>query len=722
MRISRRWRPLRQRTARPYQNMCASTSNRLNSPRAIWYCWEVALAALVGLGLSGCAAVSVMDATPREYVARRRGDILSTDNVSDDTRQALNVIAFTPEHCAKQLVHCLEALKQTTGLNEERRLAAQAELDLQRAITLSTATSAGSLSSSALDAYLQSAQLAYAYLFLTPRTVGQRALETRQSQVSEFYNYAVQRSVSYLVASLPDSKSAWRSVNAAGWTIQRPKSDVHFGPEESEPARLLPAAGLSFKGLRNIYQRDGFGATFVAEAATPAADKNNPVVPWRDATYASLSAMLVFPGSKVDDALESREVQILGLDPYRSRAVRIGAAEVPIAANYTAPYGVWLARSRFERQSLRSLFGKMGGLKKPAVILMRPFDPNRLTVVMIHGLASSPDAWIDLGNELMGDEYLRDRYQVWEVYYPTSAPLAINLAQIRGALAATIAHVDPQGSALATHNMILIGHSMGGVLARLLVSSSSDQLWHVIPVRANLDEADRERLHEELKPYVEFAPMPQVSRVIFLAAPHRGTPFARNHIARLARRIIGLPAAVLQENRNLAEALKEALPVGFWEHLPNSIDNLSDTNAFITAAAQLRMAPTVRFHTIVGVHRLGGPLELSTDGVVPYWSSHLPGAESELAVGWWHNVQESPQAIVELRRILQLHADSLPVGARPRPVSGVRSTAGTLGDPLTNGGGIDPTGSATRVCRSVSECDCASARMSMTSQLIGEWP
>jgi len=40
--------------------------------------------------------------------------------------------------------------------------------------------------------------------------------------------------------------------------------------------------------------------------------------------------------------------------------------------------------------------------------------------------------------------------------------------------------------------------------------------------------------------------------------------------------------------------------------------------------------------------------------VVPYRSAHLDGADSELAIPSWHSVQETPAAILELRRILRL--------------------------------------------------------------------
>jgi len=292
------------------------------------------------------------------------------------------------------------------------------------------------------------------------------------------------------------------------------------------------------------------------------------------------------------------------------------------------------------------------------VLLMQPYDPDRLVVVMLHGLASSPEAWINVANEVMGDEELRRNYQIWEVYYPTNAPVAVNLANIRKALDATLRHYDPGGQARASHDMTLVGHSMGGVIARLLVSSSGDRLWSLLPPRPNLPEARRARFRERLSRYLQFTPMPQVDRAVFLASPHRGTPYAQHRLARWIGNLIRLPVGVLKEVASLTELVKSDGDEGSNNapllRIPNSIDNLSDTDPFIVAAADLPISPRVRYHTIVGLYKEHGPLQDSSDGLVPYRSAHLDGADSELVIPSWHSVQETPAAILELRRILRL--------------------------------------------------------------------
>ncbi|MFC5741535.1 esterase/lipase family protein [Dyella tabacisoli] len=615
-----------------------------------WIARYIVLAML--LCLNACAIVDVSHVKTHEYVNGRRNDVIATGRSSDWTVQSLNVVALTADSCGKAFPACVETLAHSPGLDDEQRLSALAELWLGQAIKSERADRDAIMDDQTFDAYLKAARYAYAYIFLTKRQPAERVFEFRQEQVIGFYNLSVQRTLARLFVELPKLDPQWMQTSLAGWTILRPQSDVERAGLAGVPTELIPASSLRFKGLRNVYRRDGFGSEFVT-VTPPAAPADD--VPWREPECASITGALVFDGATLDEVLESKHVQLLARDPYRDETISVGARTVPLAANFTAAYGVFMARSGFASQSIRSLFGREGGLKKPRILLMQPYDPDRLTVVMLHGLASSPEAWINVSNEVMGDENLRRNYQVWEVYYPTNAPIAVNLAGIRKALDATFKHFDPSGQARASNHVVLVGHSMGGVIARLLVSSSGDRLWSVVPERANLSPAKQARLREHLARYLQFTPMPEVSRAIFLASPHRGTPVAQQRLARWIGNLIRLPANVLKEVASLSDLLKDDSTKGSLIRVPNSVDNLSDTDPFIMAAADLPISAAVRYHTIVGVYKSTGPLSSSSDGVVPYSSAHLDGADSELAIPSWHSVQETPAAILELRRILRLH-------------------------------------------------------------------
>jgi len=611
------------------------------------------------LCLNACAMVEVSRVKHNDYANERRADVIGAARLSDGTVQALNVVALTADSCQREFVGCTDTVAQSPGLTDEQRLSALSELWMGRAIDGDHANDRTPMDAATLNAYLESARYAYAYLFYTERPLAARAFDLRQVQVIGFYNYAVQRAVSRFFETLPQLGRQWTRTELAGWTVLRPETDLRLADDARAPAELIPAAGLRFRGLRNVYRRDGFGSDFVAVAPPHAAGND---VAWRDPDYVSMTGALMFDGDTLAEVLATWQVQLVVRDPYRDDTLTIAGRSVPLGANFTAAYGVWLARSGFASQSIRSLLGREGGIQTPRVLLMQPYDPNRLVVVMLHGLASSPEAWINVANEVMGDEELRRNYQVWEVYYPTNAPVAINLANIRKALDATLHHYDPAGTARASRDMTLIGHSMGGVIARLLVSSSGDKLWELIPLRPNLSAAKRARFRARLSRYLQFTPMPQVDRAVFLASPHRGTPYAQHRLARWIGNLIRLPVGVLKEMASLTELIKTDGDEGNNAPLlriPNSIDNLGDTDPFIIASAGLPISPRVHYHTIVGVYKSKGPLQDSSDGVVPYKSAHLDGADSELAIPSWHSVQETPAAILELRRILRLQLETV---------------------------------------------------------------
>lgn len=333
------------------------------------------------------------------------------------------------------------------------------------------------------------------------------------------------------------------------------------------------------------------------------------------------------------------------------------ACRWPLAANFTAGYGLWLARSGFSSQSIRILLGRDPSMARPHLYMMQPYDPKRRVILMIHGLASSPEAWVNVANEIVGDARLRAEFQVWQVFYPTNVPIALNHAGIRRAVDDVLQHFDPQKSAAASRDMVVIGHSMGGVIAHMLVSSTRGGMFKELLADRGLSPARRKRLQARLGPIVDFEPMPAVRRAIFIAAPHRGTPLAGGRIGRWMAGTIRLPLTVLQ---SFADVLQDDVPGLQRPHggplrVPNGLDNLREDDRFMQAAGKLPISPQVQYHSIIARTSAEGALDQSDDGLVPYRSAHLPGAASEKVIVSGHSVQESAAAILELRRIL--HAD-----------------------------------------------------------------
>ncbi|HEY7213887.1 MAG TPA: alpha/beta hydrolase, partial [Thermoanaerobaculia bacterium] len=534
-------------------------------------------------------------------------------------------------------------------------LAAAAELWLAAALARDQAGHGES--SPALDAYLEAARASYAYLFYTARNPGERALEDRQRQVRDFYNYATERAAALFIAQkLAEGRTgtAWDpTLRTRSWQLQLGFTDVRL-PQGRPLQELVAASRLSFGGLRNAYRRDGFGAEFVAVAADA---KEEQTI--REAGYVAASVVLRFPGDSLAEVLAARQATLEAYDSSRHESVSLRGAEVRLAANFTAPYALWLERSKFDREAKRALFGRTEQLVQPRVYLMQPYDPDRLTVVLIHGLASSPEAWIDLANELMGDEEIRRRYQVWEVFYPTSVPISYSRQAILQALEETLARFDPGRTAAASRNMVLVGHSMGGVIARLLVLDAGDDLWRALLGR--VPDGEQKRRLAVLAPYLDLKPMPEVGRAVFLASPHRGAPKAGSWLGRLGSRLIRLPASLMAVAGEIADALEgEALAADAVNVRigPDSVDFLSDRRPYLAITSQRPIAPWVTYHSIIACADPKASEAACSDGMVPYSSAHLEGAASELRVTSGHSVQETPEAILELRRILHLHLET----------------------------------------------------------------
>ena len=132
----------------------------------------------------------------------------------------------------------------------------------------------------------------------------------------------------------------------------------------------------------------------------------------------TVTALIRFPGETLAEVLSTSELVVAAYDPYQNAQVDVHEQDVPLAANFTAGYGLWLARSGFARQSFRSCFGSERGIDHPHLYLMQPYDPNKRILLMVHGLASSPEAWVNVANELMGDEELRQAFSDLAVLLP----------------------------------------------------------------------------------------------------------------------------------------------------------------------------------------------------------------------------------------------------------------------------------------------------------------
>ncbi len=244
--------------------------------------------------------------------------------------------------------------------------------------------------------------------------------------------------------------------------------------------------------------------------------------------------------------------------------------------------------------------------------------------------------WTPLVMDLLADEAIRSRYQIWFFYYPTGQPVPLSALQLREALDAAVAAHGP------VKPMVLVGHSMGGILSRAQVSRVGlAEAEGMVPGVAELPEDSLVRRA------LVFEPRADVGRAVFLFTPHRGSRLASNSLGAWGVRLIRLPDTLINE----VDGLLETLAGQYGGRLPTSIQGLSPDSRFLRALDDTK--PVVPTHTVLG-DRGRGELWTSSDGVVPYTSAHLPIAESELVVPAGHGGFDHPQAVAELKRILKL--------------------------------------------------------------------
>jgi pimeloyl-ACP methyl ester carboxylesterase len=333
----------------------------------------------------------------------------------------------------------------------------------------------------------------------------------------------------------------------------------------------------------------------------------------------------------------------------------VGNRRVPLEIETTATLAYALAESPIWEQEISHFFDNLGvkGAPRAPLMLGAPYRPGRIPVVLVHGTASSVGRWAELLNRMVNDGRIRERYQFWFFTYETGNPIGYSAMLLREALENTVRRLDPDGQDPELQRMVVIGHSQGGLLTKLLVIHSGSRLYDASFTRPLGDLDVSENTRELLRRTRFVEPLPFVQRVIFLATPHRGSFLTMTRISDWIAGFIKLPFAVVGATTDLLTHNRDAM-VDPGTRTATSLDQMNPRNTFLQALASIPVAPGIHAHSIIAV-KGDGPVEEGDDGVVKYVSAHIDGVESELVVHSDHSVQWAPEAIEEVRRILLLH-------------------------------------------------------------------
>ncbi len=639
--------------------------------------------------LGGCQVVSVKKQALNVTIANERANILTQSKLSEASLNVLSMTGSQADKCENNPDKCIADITKITQVQDEQLYSTASELYLAKAMELdkTSACTVSKLSKfeseekrknnkeiyeACLDQEIvmldKSIRYGYAYLFTTKRKPQDRIFDNRQVQVRDFYNQALAKMISSYSARHKDKRV--KPVIKIGDSNYQIDYSNYPELENKKLTGLMSSYGLNFSGLRSINRRDGFGSEFVA--ILPNSDEeteNKYIIDPLNYHYKSgvnpnihqpqyLSVTITAEpekGETVDQILHGPNFKLKIFDPYRVDHTRLANKDYPLAANFSAPYGLWLAENNLGKAAYLTLIDRDNRLTMPHLYMLEPYNPNKKVIVLVHGLASSPEAWIRLTNDMMGDPVIREHYQVWQIFYSTNMPILESRFQIYAIITQTFDMIGADAS--ASKDAVLIGHSMGGIISRLLVSDANltQDALKMMNSRKALQVSKNKIFQERLI----IKPIPNFTRAIFLSSPHRGTEFADLWFTRLARKIIKLPGAFLGA---VADSVEDKdVNIG---HLIDGIGNglvqngpsdLSKNSKFTELTENVMPYKGMIYHSIIGNNTKSNDPNIISDGIVPYKSAHLDGAASEKIIHGGHSIQETPEAVLELRRILRLH-------------------------------------------------------------------
>jgi pimeloyl-ACP methyl ester carboxylesterase len=603
-----------------------------------------AIPCLLWIALTGCLDVRARDARLRNAINDHweRVEAIRGLNVSFDTGGVLARTGLLtqaqqdPARAARLLESRLETDDEPNG-----RLAL-AELSYHVAVALQSTSLMESLAW-----YRDAASLAA--LTLADST------GVRTGAALEIHNSALARLIRIAHAKDILQGRNWREVLAAQGIMVHSSTDF-LAPDRIADLRV--AGDYRVEGMDHIYRGNGLGVPLVAHRfaeASGSSDPRNQFFP-REMRVAATAVMTPTSSSRQGQWTRGQAALVL-YDPFRDHSHDAGQKAVVLAFDRTTPMAVQMARRDLVTLEWTGLFEsdfERAGVDS-GLYMLHPYEPGKIPVVFVHGLVSSPRAWLQTINEFRNSPEFASRYQFWVFLYPTGKPIPTSAARLRDALAQAREIFDPGAADTAFDRMVLIGHSMGGLLSKMMVQDSNLTLWNaVITVPHDQFKAPPE-LQKTLDDVLIYRRRPSVSRVVFIATPHRGSPIADSRFGKVVSDLVRRPA---QLDARIAEieALNgpDVISPEMRGHALNAITNLRTDSPLLAALNRIPIDQRVPYHSIIPL--IGGTMD--TDGVVEYRSSHLEGAASEAIVPGTHLSQQDPDVIRELRRILHQHTDA----------------------------------------------------------------
>jgi pimeloyl-ACP methyl ester carboxylesterase len=569
---------------------------------------------------------------------------LSSDQLSEATRTVLrrNALLDTFETQPDAAIAALRAQAIATGMQWP---------DLYALAEMSYAEGRRTKSKPLL---LASALYAYAVLFPAGDASRPSPYSAQFQHATSFYNLALTQVLT-------------RDGGEAAITLDGGPQPLPFGTVDvaidqaslrfagSSLTSFVPTMNLTVEGFKNDYRNDGLGAPLAAGLAPGPQAEEGLVLPpqLRIPTVAVLR--MDDPRRQLTGGVLSARLAIYTI--YDNETIRIGAQQVPLEYNQTAVRALFITEANGYSRELSGLLNN--ALTNPNapdprdhLFALEPHRHGRIPVVLVHGTASSPARWGDMVNDLLEDKEIRDHYEFWFFTYNTGNPIPVSASVLRHSLVQAVNSLGGVQADPALGRMVVIGHSQGGSLTKMIAIESGSKIWDAVSSRP-LDEL---RLKPETKALLKDSlfvhPLPFVETVIFIATPHGGSYQASLTVVRLFTRLVTLPLTIAGAAADVITNAGQALKVGDDPRAFNSIYGMSPGNPAIAAVRSIPVAPGIHAHSIIPTLQ-DGPLMDRNDGVVEYKSAHIDDVESEVVIEHsGHSTQGNPLTVREVHRIL----------------------------------------------------------------------
>lgn len=420
---------------------------------------------------------------------------------------------------------------------------------------------------------------------------------------------------------------------------------------ETDPSSLdalFPASSVKSKSVRNHKATDGLGVPLVGwKKTSPVGQKRDKFLLPNGLPY-NLTAILAFDRIGPPTWHFSKR--------WTRDQLKIEKADHPLAADWTAPNAFYWKMCELDDLKIQNVILPDRYTEETGIYFVTPYDPEKIPVVFVHGLVSSPDAFKNMINELSPEPWFRQRYQIWLYNYPTGNPWPLSSTNFREKMREACAYARSKGHDRNLNRMVVVAHSMGGLLTRSSVTDPGTTMYDGVFKKPITELPVSEATRNLIRSNLLYQPLPEPERVVFLAVPHRGSPIATLRPSLWIARLIRLPKSLTIDllDKTLIAAGDVLRGEDPSDYLPTSINSLSPTNRSTLALNRLALPRDITFHSVIG-DRSRGDTPNSSDGVVPYWSSHIMPVASEKIVPSHHGVPDNAEAAEELIRILKLH-------------------------------------------------------------------